>query len=317
MTPTGNRRFDKTLQPVSGMAVPVYRGEVLRLTQVEGDQCVDFNCFNLHDYKDRMSVGHMRPQGFRVKQGHIVVSSALRPMLAITHMAETCMTDLLAARCDATSGEREYGIVRRTNCQDTFAESIREYGLTPDDVHDSFNLWMHTIWVDSFRSLRNFGPRGDYVDFLALMDVLAVPIICGSGDISQTSNFSFKPLKIEIFEASEQSNALTAQYLAGCAGSADQKPRQDQASGSIRAERELRPISGYRPRFQCCPVTYTDIDVEFAADELEALKDLRRQPGEDDASAARSAFMLWYLANRAKPHWIRPDGPDLSQARSV
>src|SRR6185436_13631877 len=105
MTPTGNCRFERTLQPVSGMAVPVYRGEVLRLTQVEGDQCVDFNCFNLHDYKERMSVGHMRPQGFRVKQGHIVVTSALRPMLAITHMAETCMTDLLAARCDATSGE--------------------------------------------------------------------------------------------------------------------------------------------------------------------------------------------------------------------
>jgi uncharacterized protein YcgI (DUF1989 family) len=297
----------------------VYQGEVLRITQVEGEQCVDFNCFNLHDYKERMSVGHMRPQGFRLKQGHIVVSASprFRPMLAITHMSETCMTDLLAARCDATSGEREYGLVRRTNCQDTFAEAIREYGLTPDDVHDSFNLWMHTIWGDSFRILRNMGPREDYVDFLALMDVLAVPITCGSGDISQTSNFSFKPIKIQIFEASDQSNALTAQYLARCTGFANQKSRQDLGSSTILAERELRPIDGYQPRFQCCPVTYTDIDVKFAPAELEALQQLRGELGSDEPSVVRSAFMLWYLANRTKPHWVHPDGLDLLQVKSA
>jgi hypothetical protein len=38
------------------------------IIQVEGEQCVDFNCFNLRDYKERMSVGHMRLQGFRVAQ---------------------------------------------------------------------------------------------------------------------------------------------------------------------------------------------------------------------------------------------------------
>ena len=155
MTSIGDCRYDITLAPSSGKAVPVYQGETLRITQAGGEQCVDFNCFNLHDYKERMSVGHMRLQGFRVRRGHIAVSAPPRynPMLAITHMAETCVTDLLGSRCDATGGEREYGLVPRTNCQDTFAEAIREYGLTPDDVHDSFNMWMHTVWGESFRIL--------------------------------------------------------------------------------------------------------------------------------------------------------------------
>ena len=49
----GKERFDLVLQPISGKAVPVYAGEVLRIIQVEGEQCVDFNAFNLHDYKER------------------------------------------------------------------------------------------------------------------------------------------------------------------------------------------------------------------------------------------------------------------------
>src|SRR2546421_7066554 len=106
MTSTGNCRFDTILKPVSGKAVPVYQGEVMRIIQVEGEQCVDFNCFNLHDYKERLSVGHMRLQGFRVGEGHIAVSAPprYRPMLAVTHMAPTRVTDLLRSRCDATRG---------------------------------------------------------------------------------------------------------------------------------------------------------------------------------------------------------------------
>ena len=229
MTEYGECRLDITLQPISGKAVPLYQGEVMRITQVGGEQCVDFNCFSLHDYKERMSVGHMRVQGFRPKQGHIVVSAPprYRPMLAIHHMSETCVTDLLGARCDATAGEREYGLVPRTNCQDTLGEAIREYGLTPDDVHDLFNMWMHTIWNDSFFPIRNVGPQGDYVDLLALMDVLAVPITCGSGDIGQISNFGFKPIQVQVFKASEQSRAVMQTYLDRCCGFKNQRARKD------------------------------------------------------------------------------------------
>ena len=63
MTPTGRCRYDITLQPISGKAVPLYKGEVLRLIQVEGEQCVDFNCFNLYDYKERMYAIHLRISG--------------------------------------------------------------------------------------------------------------------------------------------------------------------------------------------------------------------------------------------------------------
>ena len=306
----GECRYNETIRPISGRAIPLYRGEMLRITQLEGEQCVDFNCFNLYDYKERMSVGHMRVQGIRVRQGHVVVSAPprYRPMLAIAHMAETCITDLIGARCDATSGELEYGLVPRTNCQDTLAEAIREYGLTPDDVHDSFNMWMHTIWGDAFYSVRNVGPKGDYVDLLALMDVLAVPVTCGSGDIGQVSNFGFKPIRVQVFRASEQSNKLMAGYLEQCTGFKNQRTRADFRVKEIRAERKLRPVPGYRPQFRAYPIVRREIEVPFTRSERQAVRLLCGKIGKTDEEVVRAAFMFWYQQNRAKPHWVRPDG---------
>jgi hypothetical protein len=215
----------------------------------------------------------------------------------------------LGARCDATGGEREYGLVPRTNCQDTFGEAIREYGLTPDDVHDSFNMWMHTTWGDSFRILRNIGPKGDYVDLLALMDVLAVPITCGSGDIGQVSNFGFKPIQVQVYEASDESRDAMQAYLDRCTGFVNQRNRENLRVGKILAERKLRPVSGYQPQFRAYPIELSEIEVGFTGGELQQIRKLRGKLGSKDEDIVRAAFMLWYQSNRMRPHWIHPDGP--------
>jgi uncharacterized protein YcgI (DUF1989 family) len=305
----GPCRYDQTLQPISGKALPVYKGEVLRIIQVGGEQCVDFNCFNLHDYGERMSVGHMRIQGFRVKQGHFAISVPpyYRPMLSILHMAETCVTDLLGSRCDATLGEREYGLEHRTNCQDTLAESIMEYGLTPDDVHDSFNMWMHTVWDDvGFFPKRAVGPPGDYVDLLALMDVLAVPITCGSGDVGQISNFSFKPIRIQVLEASDDTRRRMDEDLARTTGFKNQRKPEEFGVSEIRADRELTPVPGYQPRFRAYPIVQTEIGVDLPAEASAGVHALVGRFGATDAEVIRAAFMLWCQQNRMKPHWVRP-----------
>ena len=41
------------LEPGTGKAIELRRGMILRIEQIEGGQCVDFNCFNLHDYNLR------------------------------------------------------------------------------------------------------------------------------------------------------------------------------------------------------------------------------------------------------------------------
>src|SRR4029077_17596248 len=80
-------------------------------------------------------------------------------------------------------------------CHDMQAEAQREYGLTPDDVHDSFNFFMHTGIDTQGRPYiaRQTSKKGDSVELLALIDVLAVPNVCGA-DIMATSDFSAKPI---------------------------------------------------------------------------------------------------------------------------
>ena len=182
---------------------------------MEGGQCIDFNAFNLHDYKEYMSVGHSRRQGLRIHKGDVLISNPPRynPMLLISEMPPTCVTDTLGARCNAVLFEYRYGVKWHTNCQDTLAEAIREYGLTPDDVHDSFNMFMNTTWdaKGSWWTEWNTGRPGDFVDLLACMDTLCVPVTCGSGDVTLVSNFFLKSLDIAVFEATDESLARVAE----------------------------------------------------------------------------------------------------------
>ena len=310
MASYGKRRFELILRPISGKALPVYQGEVLRISLPEGTQCVDFNCFNLHDYKERMSVGHMRVTfGFRAKKGDIILSNPNRynPMMAVLEMPESCITDLLSPRCCAARfeiGPSAYGFIHHTNCQSTLAECIGEYGLTPDDVHDSLNMWMASGW-DNFGNYvglhgRNPGKKGDYVDLLALMDVLAVPVICGWGDVTRTSDNNWWPkhIKIEIFQSSEEAKKLVQQYVSRYVHKSRETVEDFHIKG-IQTERELKPIPGYKPNF--LPFGIHKIIVKLTDKDYTQVQRLKRLGlGSDDEETIRAAVMDWCTQNQVR-----------------
>lgn len=305
MTRYGPKREDIVLQPVSGKALEVYRGEVLRIIQVEGEQCVDFNAFNIQDYKEYLGVSNTRSKyGFRPKKGDIIwsVHSRNRPMYIILEMPESCITDLLGGRCQAANHYPEgftstaYGI--HTNCQDTFAACIGEYGLTPDDVHDSFNMWMNTEWDSKghYWIVRNTGRKDDFVDLLALFDTLAVPIICGSGDTQLTSNYGFKPIQVQVFKPSADTETICASHDARY-GSVQRK-LDNFAVKDIQSERQLRRNSNYIPEFVNFPIKTKKIPVEVTEEQFSALQEFKKHGmGNTDGEALRTAFFSWYHRN--------------------
>jgi len=296
-------KTEVVLQPVSGKALPVLRGEVLRIIQEEGEQCVDFNAFNLHDYKEFLGVSNTRSRNaFRVKKGDIIwtVSSRDRPMFLILEISETCRTDLLGGRCRASLFDRRgYGL--HTNCQDTLAAAIGEYDLTPDDVHDSLNLWMNTEWdsVGRYFTLRNTGQKGDYVDLLATIDTLAVPATCGSGDVGWTSNFSLKPIRVQVFDASDETLARVEEIERHNTGFKGQRTTDEFKVNKIKADRELRRNPNYVPEFVNYPITSKPIQVPLSTEELAKTKQLVAVGlGKDVAEVIRIGVILWYMRNR-------------------
>ena len=298
----GEERFSEVLQPVTGRAVPMQIGETLHITLVDGPQCVDFNCFNLHDYKEWMSVGHMRRTGFRAPRGSVIWSKPPRysPMMAIVEKPDTCVTDLLGARCHATQFEKERGYPgTHTNCQDTLAEAIGEYGLSPDEVHDSLNFWMNTGWDDGGTYIpnvrRNTGRKGDTVVLLALMDVLAVPNVCGSGDVSNTSNFWFRPIQIAVKSASEATKAAAEKLRAAHTGYINQRKPEQFHVAPREKDRALRRVEGYKPKYVNFPLKIRELELELTDADLANIdKLIRRGQGEDREDAIRSAVMTWH-----------------------
>ncbi len=287
---------ERVIEPGTGKALPLSRGQVLRIEQVNGLQCADFNCFNLHDYKEFMHTGRTRHMhGLHPTAGDFLWSAPPRerPMMAI--LEDTCGTnDALYPRCSAFLFEYHYGLPVHTNCHDIQAEAQREFGLTPDDVHDSLNFFMHTGVDANGRPFiaDNRARPGDYVELLALIDVLAVPNVCGA-DVMATSNFELKPLKLVVSEGSGEDWAR----VPAMPRYRNQRTPADFKVPAIKADRELRPDPRYRPEFVNVPLKVSDVDVRLDPEERDMLRRLKATGrfGETDGEVLRHVFFSWWI----------------------
>ena len=206
--------------------------------------------------------------------------------------------DIQYPRCTGFLYEYQYGFETHTNCHDILAESIREYGLTPDDVHDSFNFWMHT-GVDQEGRLyikRMLAKQGDYVELIAHFDILAVPNVCGA-DIFSTSNFELKPLKVQVLEATDEEKERWLQP-------ADRQYRNQRTPADfkikeIKATRELVRDEGYSPEWAVYPIVKQSVEVELSDEDLALVDALRADGnfGEEDGEIVRHAFFSWWIEN--------------------
>lgn len=286
------------IEPGTGKALEVKKGQVLRIEQIEGGQCADFNCFNLHDYKEFFHTGRTRHlHGLHPTKGHFLWSapSRERPMMYI--IEDTVRTnDVLYPRCSAFLFEYHYGLPVHTNCHDIQAEAQREYGLTPDDVHDSFNFFMHT-GIDAHGRpfiARQTSRKGDYVELVAMIDVLAVPNVCGA-DVMATSDFELKPLRIALYEGTPEDLASAPQWPRFV----NQRDPSKFKNSRIKADRELVRDGSYIPDFTNYPIVRHELPVTLSADEKAALDALTSTGlyGSTDGEALRYILFSWWIEN--------------------
>jgi hypothetical protein len=131
---------------------------------------------------------------------------------------------------------------------------------------------------------------GDHVDLLALVDVLAVPNVCGA-DVMRTSNFSLKPIRLTVFEATEADLATVPPTPV----LRSQRTPRDFRQPHIKADRELTRDPAYTPAFTNVPIRIEELAVTLTEEEA-ALFDAVRLPlyGDDEGAALRDLLFTWW-----------------------
>ena len=295
-----------TLDPATGRAIAVKRGEVLIVEQIGDGQCLDFNAYNLHDYKEQFHSGRTRGlHGLHPSVGDHLWSAPPRERVMFTIVEDTVGdNDLTYSRCSAFLYEAHYGFAGPTahsNCHDIFAEAIREWELTPDDVHDSFNGFMNTRIVDGRLAIAPMRARkGDRLAFLARMDTLAVVVCCG-GDLGATNNYELKGLAIEIAVANDADQSFIAD-----ARFAHQRDVASFRQPTIKADRALRKIDAFTPRWPWREAIASRHVIDVALTEaqsamLDRLADDERFRDFDRANLLRFVFFQWLERHHRVP----------------
>ena len=291
--PTRTAVAEHVLEPGTGKALEVRAGQVIRIGQIEGHQCVDMNVFRLADRRERLHVGRTRGmQGPRPAAGDVLWSNAPweRPIMAI--LGSTTTTDTSFPFCSRLIYSAYFGVHDRTNCEEIQAEAQREYGLTPWDIHESLNLFMNTatdpVGVAVIR--RNAARPGDCIEFAALLDLLVVPNVCGD-DLTNCSNFGVRPVRVTIEQGRPQ-DAESARHAAERAAVLGlPSPRHRPAPEPLHAD------PGYVAAFPHLPLrpvaVPVAVDLSLTA-RFAAARDVGRY-GDDDAAALRDIVLSWAI----------------------
>jgi hypothetical protein len=181
--------------PWSGI---VRRGQVLRITDLEGQQAVDFLCYNAADPQERYHAPNtLKAAGsIFLTTGHRLYSDIARPIFTIVE-DQFGGHDTIGGCCSAPSNEMLYGVKNCPGCRENFLAALAMHGLGRRDIVPNINWFMRVpVGTHGGAAIASgVSPPGCQVALRAEMDALAV--ISNCPQVNNPCN-GFKPTPIEV-----------------------------------------------------------------------------------------------------------------------
>lgn len=180
----------------------VMAGQVLRLIDLEGQQAIDFLCFNNTDRSERYHMPNTIkiPGNIFLNKGSVLRSQLARPMMTI--VADTCgQHDTIFGCCSFAVDEIRYGKTNPECCQRNFERELARHDLGPEHVVANANFFMSVpVAADGTAQIvASHSKPGDYVDLRADMDVLAVLSNCPEALNDATGDAGPTPVRALIY----------------------------------------------------------------------------------------------------------------------
>ena len=159
----------------------VDRGEHLVLVDLEGQQAIDFLCYNAHDPLERYHAPNTIKLQHNIYLGRGSVLWSVRAREMMTIVEDTCGGhDTIFGCCSFELDDVRYGARNPRACQQNFESELVCRGLDPTLVVPNVNFFMR-VPVDADGSaaiVDGWSRPGDHVTLRAEMDVLVVISNC-------------------------------------------------------------------------------------------------------------------------------------------
>ncbi|MCK9494333.1 MAG: urea carboxylase-associated family protein [Dehalococcoidia bacterium] len=191
--------LERHIEPQHGTAFEVRAGDILRVTDPDGEQVSDLTAFARDDTREWLSSGRTIDYANTIllTEGHTLFSNRSNPMLTIT-LDPVGRHDFLLAPCSPEMFQRLYGFEgEHPSCFMNLAGALAAYGIEPDQVPTAFNCFMNVQVLPS-GDLRIDPPSskpGDFIEFRAEMDLVVGVTACSA---ELTNNGSFGPIEVSV-----------------------------------------------------------------------------------------------------------------------
>lgn len=207
------------LLPQTGTAFLLDTGDVLRVTDPEGEQVADLIAFSRGRRPTWLSAGRSFDYNDTVylTSGHLLYSNRSVPMLRI--VADTvgrhdflytpCSPETFALLYNTTGhhnahdkrsrgrGQEPSVLGPYPSCLENLVASLAPYGVDVDDIPTTFNIFMNVEITEAGR-LSILPPRsvaGDYIELRAEMDLVVGLTACSA---EMSNNYRLKPIDYEV-----------------------------------------------------------------------------------------------------------------------
>jgi urea carboxylase-associated protein 1 len=194
---------DEVLGARAAWAHVVARGDTLRITDLGGNQAVDFLVYDADDTSHRYSAPDTitAQRNIFLVSGTTLMSNEGESMMQIT--ATTCdYHDTIGGACSRESNTLRYGFhtAHQHACVDNFLDAGMRYGLSKRDLVSNINWFMNVpIGVDGTLGIVDgISAPGLTVDLRADIDVLV--LISNCPQINNPCNgFNPTPIQLQVW----------------------------------------------------------------------------------------------------------------------
>ncbi|WP_127550546.1 DUF1989 domain-containing protein [Paenibacillus amylolyticus] len=184
----------------TGYALKVNKGSLLRITDLEGQQVIDFVAYDATDANHRLDPGVTMDvlRTYRIKPGQFVYSNQYQPLLKIVRDT-VGVHDFFNSACRPEMYEVLYDKNDHASCYHNLNTALEPFGILPPDQHYPFNLFMKSV-VDSEGKIDVVAPdsrAGDYIEMEALMD-LTIGLSACPCEESSCNGYNCTPIQLDV-----------------------------------------------------------------------------------------------------------------------